>query len=605
MTEHLESTIQDICQKSGNDRGRLMDIVRDVQAQIGCVSGEAMEQISKVCSCTRVEVESVVSFYSFLSEKPKGKIVVRLCNDPIDRMFGGDVVAKALSDELGIKFGETTDCGLVTLEYTPCIGMCDQAPAVLVNDVVVTNLTFDKVGPLVRKIMTEKSTDSLVTEYGDGNNGHELVKAMVVNNIVKPGEVIFDAAAVSGKGLEKALELDGPAVIEIVKDSGVKGRGGAGFPTGLKWGFTRAAQGDKKYIMCNADEGEPGTFKDRVLLTEKADMTFEGMTIGGHAIGSDEGILYLRAEYAYLREFLEKVLADRRSNNLLGKNILGKGFDFDIRIQMGAGAYICGEESSLISSCEGLRGDPKTRPPFPAQKGYNKKPTSVNNVETLCQVTRVLEMGAEWYKKLGNEKSNGTKIISLSGDCEKPGIYELQFGTTLNEVFEMAGAKDVEMALMAGPSGQFLSSEDFDRCVCCHDLMTGGALMVFNKQRDILEIAEDYMEFFIEESCGYCTPCRVGNVLLKERLAVIRDGKGTPEDLDYLAELGETVKATSRCGLGQSSPHPVLSSLKNFRSLYEAKVKKDSDGFVRSFDIRAQLSDCEGLAGRKSNKFTD
>ena len=605
MTERLDSAIKDICQASGNDRGRLMDIVREVQAQIGCVSGEAMEQIASICSCTRVEVESVISFYSFLSEKPKGKIVVRLCDDPIDRIKDGEAVAKALTDELGIKFGETTDCGLVTLEHTPCIGMCDQAPALLVNDVVVTNLTPEKVGKLVKTIMTEKSTDGLVTELGDGNNAHELVKAMVVNNIVHPGKVIFADDVVAEAGLKKALELDGPALVEVVKASGVKGRGGAGFPTGLKWGFTRAAEGAKKYVICNADEGEPGTFKDRVLLTEKADMVFEGMTIGAHAIGSDEGILYLRAEYAYLREFLEKVLSDRRSNNLLGKNILGKGLDFDIRIQMGAGAYICGEESSLISSCEGLRGDPKTRPPFPAQKGYNKKPTTVNNLETLCQVVRVLEMGVDWYSKIGNDKSNGTKLLSVSGDCDKPGIYEVEFGMTLSALFEQAGAKDVKMALMAGPSGHFLSSKDFHRCVCCHDLMTGGALMLFNQSRDVLKIAEEYMDFFIDESCGYCTPCRVGNVLLKERLAVIRNGKGTPEDLDYLTELGETIKATSRCGLGQSSPHPVLSTLKHFRSLYEEKVQKDENGFVRSFDIRAQLTDCEDLAGRKSVKFTD
>ena len=605
MTERLDSAIKDICQTSGNDRGRLMDIVREVQAQIGCVSGEAMEQIASICSCTRVEVESVVSFYSFLSEKPKGKIVVRLCDDPIDRIKGGEAVAKVLADELGIKFGETTDCGLVTLEHTPCIGMCDQAPALLVNDVVVTNLTPEKVGKLVKTIMTEKSTDGLVTELGDGNNAHELVKAMVVNNIVHPGKVIFADGIVAEAGLKKALELDGPALVEVVKASGVKGRGGAGFPTGLKWGFTRAAEGDKKYVICNADEGEPGTFKDRVLLTEKADMVFEGMTIGAHAIGSDEGILYLRAEYAYLREFLEKVLFDRRSNNLLGKNILGKGLDFDIRIQMGAGAYICGEESSLISSCEGLRGDPKTRPPFPAQKGYNKKPTTVNNLETLCQVVRVLEMGVDWYSKIGNDKSNGTKLLSVSGDCDKPGIYEVEFGMTLSDLFAQAGANDVKMALMAGPSGHFLSSKDFHRCVCCHDLMTGGALMLFNQSRDVLKIAEEYMDFFIDESCGYCTPCRVGNVLLKERLAVIRSGKGSPEDLDYLTELGETIKATSRCGLGQSSPHPVLSTLKHFRALYEEKVKKDENGFVRSFDIREQLADCEKLAGRKSVTFTD
>jgi [NiFe] hydrogenase diaphorase moiety large subunit len=605
MTERLDGVIQEICQANDNSRGRLMDIVREVQAQAGCVSGKAMEQIAEICSCTRVEVESVVSFYSFLSEKPKGKIVIRLCNDPIDRIKGGEAVAKVLSDELGIKFGETTDCGLVTLEYTPCIGMCDQAPALLVNDVVVTNLTPEKAGKLVKTIMTDKSTANIVTENGDGNNGHELVKAMVSNNIVKKGEVIFADDFVSGKGLEKALAVSGADVVNQIKASGLRGRGGAGFPTGLKWGFTKGAEGDKKYVLCNADEGEPGTFKDRVLLTEKAEMLFEGMAIAGHAIGSDEGVLYLRGEYAYLRAYLEKVLSDLRGRKLLGKDILGKGFEFDIRIQMGAGAYICGEESSLISSCEGLRGDPKTRPPFPAQKGYNQKPTTVNNVETFCAATRIMEKGSDWYKTIGSGQSNGTKVMSVSGDVTKPGIYEVPFGTKLSALLEEAGAQNPNLAIMAGPSGSFLSSKDFERKICFDDLATGGALMVFNKDRDVLKIAEEYMEFFIEESCGFCTPCRVGNVLLKERLSVIRNGKGTPADLDYLTELGETVKATSRCGLGQTSPNPVLTTLKNFRSLYEAKVKEDKDGFIRSFDIRAQLSDCEGLVGRKSVKYTD
>ena len=605
MTERLDGAIKEICQANGNDRGRLMDIVREVQTEFGCVSGQAMELIAKACSCSRVRVESVVSFYAFYSDAPKGKIVVRLCDDPIDRIKGGEAVAKAFTDELGIKFGETTDCGLVTLEHTPCIGMCDQAPAALVNDVVVTNLTPAKVAELVKTLRNDKSTANIVTEKGDGINGHELVNAMVKNNVVKKGAVIFADDVSPEQGLKNALAEDGGKVVAMVKDAGLRGRGGAGFPTGMKWAFTRMAQGDQKYILCNADEGEPGTFKDRVLLTEKADMLFEGMTIAGHAIGSNEGVLYLRGEYAYLTEYLDKVLADRREKNLLGKNILGKGFDFDIRIQMGAGAYICGEESSLISSCEGLRGDPKTRPPFPAQKGYNRKPTSVNNVETFCAVSRIMDKGPAWYNALGTGQSSGTKVMSISGDVAKPGIYEVEFGTKLSTLFAEAGADNPHMAIMAGPSGSFLSSEDFDRTVCFDDLATGGALMVFNKDRDVLKIADEYMDFFVEESCGYCTPCRVGNVLLKERLGLIREGKGTPADLDYLIELGETVKATSRCGLGQTSPNPVLTTLKNFRSLYEEKVVEDKDGFVRSFDIRAQLTDCEALAGRKSVKYTD
>ena len=604
MSESLEA-IKEICQTSGNDRGRLMDIVRETQAKYGCVSGEAMELIAKQCNCHRVEVESVVSFYAFLSDKPKGKLVIRLCEDPIDRIKGGHEVAKALAEATGVEFGATCEKCSVTLEHAPCIGMCDQAPAALVNDVFVTELTVEKAKAMVKELKEHQDPSKLVKEKGDGNNAHELVNAMVKNNLRKKGEVIFADDHTDGEGLKKALDLSGQDVIEEVKKSALRGRGGAGFPTGLKWNFTRGAEGAHKYVLCNADEGEPGTFKDRVILTECPDMMFEGMTIAGHAIGATEGVVYLRGEYAYLRPFLEKTLSDRRDKKLLGKDILGKGFDFDIRIQMGAGAYVCGEETALISSCEGLRGDPKTRPPFPAQKGYQAKPTTVNNVETFCCVTRIFEKGADWFSKIGSGKSSGTKLLSISGDVDKPGVYEYPFGVKLNDIFAEVGAKDSHFAIVGGPSGNFVGSEDFGRTICYDDLATGGALMIFNKERDVLEVAEEYMDFFIEESCGFCTPCRVGNVLLKERLGVIRAGKGTPQDLDYLTELGETVKACSRCGLGQTSPNPVLTSLKNFRSAYDEKVAEAKDGLRRDFDIRAALTDAEGIAGRKSVKFTD
>jgi len=597
--------IQSICRRHGSDRGRLMDIARDVQAEYGCVSGEAMQAIADACSCHRVEVASVVSFYAFLSDKPKGKVVVRLCDDPIDAMKGGHEVAKAFTEALGVKMGETNEKAGVTLEHAPCIGMCDQAPAALVNDVIVTNLTADKARKVAKAILEHHDPAKLVTEKGDGNNAHELVNAMVKNNIQKKGDVIFAADHKDGEGLKKALELKPEDVIETVKKSGLRGRGGAGFPTGMKWAFTRGAKGAKKFVLCNADEGEPGTFKDRAILTECPDMMFEGMTIAGLAIGADEGVVYLRGEYAYLRAFLEKKLKDRRDKKLLGKNVLGKGLDFDIRIQMGAGAYVCGEETALISSCEGLRGDPKTRPPFPAQKGYQEKPTTVNNVETFCCVTRIFEKGAEWFSKLGSGKSSGTKLLSISGDVAKPGVYEYPFGVKLSQVLDDAGAKDATFAIVGGPSGTFVDSEKFNRTICYDDLATGGALMVFDKRRDVLKVAEAYMDFFIEESCGFCTPCRVGNVLLKERLGVIRDGKGTPQDLDYLTELGETVKACSRCGLGQTSPNPVLTTLKNFRGAYQTLVKEAKDGLQRSFDIRAALSDAEAIAGRTSVKYTD
>ncbi|MBN2171349.1 MAG: NAD(P)H-dependent oxidoreductase subunit E [Candidatus Krumholzibacteriota bacterium] len=603
MSSTLESAVKEICRACGNDRMRMMDIVRAVQEKFGCVDSQAMSLIAKEVSVHRVEVESVVSFYAFLSSQPKGKVVIRLCDDIIDEMKGGRKVAEALKDKLGIDFGETTADGRISLEHTPCIGMCDQAPAALINDEVVTYLSADSARDIIDKLQSHMDPKKLVSRLGDGNNAHDLVRSMVHNSIRKEGPVIFGTMA-PGDGLRKALAMSPQEVIRDVKTSRLRGRGGAGFPTGMKWEFTRGAPGDDRFVICNADEGEPGTFKDRVILTERSDLMFEGMTIAGYAIGADTGIIYLRAEYAYLRAFLEHALAERRKAGLLGKNILGKhGFDFDIRIQMGAGAYICGEETALISSCEGLRGDPKNRPPFPAQKGIYAKPTVVNNVETFCCVARILEKGPGWFAEMGSEGSTGTKLLSIAGDCSKPGVYEVPFGITLREMLEMCGAKDTLAVQMGGASGVMVGKAQFDQTICYDDLATGGSVMVFDQSRDVLAVASKFMDFFIEESCGYCTPCRVGNPLLKERLDRIRAGKGEPGDLDYLQDLGETVTIASRCGLGQTSARPVLSTLANFRAIYERLVKPAVDGLQPAFDIHAALADSTEITGRESVHF--
>ena len=600
MSDTLATAVKEICQACGNDRTRMMDIVRAVQDRFGCVSGEALELIAKTVDCHRVEVESVVSFYSFLSKRPKGRVVIRVCDDIIDEMKGSKRVGEALCDELGIGFGETTDDGLITLEHTPCIGMCDQAPAVLVNDEVVTYLGPDSAREVVRKLRRDPDPRKLVSRFGDGNNGHDLVQSMVHNNIRLPGEVIFGPST-NGDGLRKALAMTPQEVIRDIKTSRLRGRGGAGFPTGMKWDFTRGAPGTQRYVLCNADEGEPGTFKDRVLLTEKADLLFEGMTIAGYAVGADTGILYLRAEYAYLRAFLEDALNRRREDGLLGNNICGKqGFHFDIRIQMGAGAYVCGEETALISSCEGQRGDPKNRPPFPAQKGFLGCPTTVNNVETLCCVTRILEEGPGWFAQFGTKDSPGTKLLSIAGDCHRPGIYELPYGMSLRSVLKLAGADDAAAVQIGGPSGTMVPPEQFDRVISFEDLATGGSIMVFGQQRNILEVVSKFLDFFIDEGCGYCTPCRVGNVLLKERLDEIIAGRGEPSDLEYLEQLGQTIKTASRCGLGQTSPNPVLTTLKSFRPTYEALVAEAPEGRQRRFDADAALADAVAIAGRSS-----
>jgi [NiFe] hydrogenase diaphorase moiety large subunit len=607
MAKTAPKAVATVCARFGHDRKRLLDILHAVQSELGQIDAATVDALAAELAMPRVDVAGVVSFYSFFTDKPRGRVVIRLCNDVPDRMLGADRVGEGLEEELGIRFGETTADGLFSLEHTSCIGMSDQAPAALFNDVVIPNLGPGAARRLVRKIRQEGGETValdlgrlLVSEYGDGENAHDLVRSPVKNNLRRSGEVIF-AERAGDAGLEKALAMSPAEVIRQVKTARLRGRGGAGFPTGLKWEFTRAAAADERYLICNADEGEPGTFKDRVILTERPDLLFEGMTIAGYAIGAREGILYLRGEYAYLRDYLEDVLARRRAAARLGAGICGKaGFDFDIRIQMGAGAYICGEESALISSCEGLRGDPKNRPPFPAQRGYLGRPTSVNNVETLCCVPRILERGAGWFAAIGSSKSTGTKLLSISGDCMRRGVYEVPLGTPLSAVLELCGAGEPIAVQVGGPSGQMVSRADFGREICFDDLATGGALVVFDATRDPLEIASQYLEFFVHESCGYCTPCRVGNVLLKERLDRISVGRGEAGDLDYLRSLAETVKTTSRCGLGQSSPNPVLSTLRSFLPLYQARLVTPENGRQAAFDLAARLAEAGALAGRQA-----
>ncbi|HRX84008.1 MAG TPA: NAD(P)H-dependent oxidoreductase subunit E [Phycisphaerae bacterium] len=606
MADNKRKIIREICQSCGDDPTRLMDIVRAVQMRLRCVDDEAMDLIAKAVNTHRVEVAGVVSFYAFLADQPLGDIVIRLCDDVIDEMAGSKYVAEALRSELGIDFGQTTPDGRFTLAWTPCIGMCDQAPAALVNDVPVTELNSDTARRMIHELREHMRPELLVTRVGDGNNAHPLVQSMVKNNLRHAGPVVFSPVN-RGEAIRKALAMTPVEVIRAVKTARLRGCGGAGFPTGMKWEFTRAAAGERKFIIANADEGEPGTFKDRVILTERSDRLFAGMTIAGYAIGASEGILYLRAEYAYLRRYLEEVLAARRAENLLGRAICGRpGFNFDIRIQMGAGAYICGEETALINSCEGRRGEPRNRPPFPAQHGYLGGPTAVNNVETLCCVTKVLEVGPGTFSELGTGVSGsaGTKCLSISGDCRAPGIYEVPYGTTLRSVLDMAGGSEAAAVQVGGPSGKMIAPAEYDRRICFDDLATGGSVMVFSRRRDLLHVVSRFLDFFIEESCGYCTPCRVGNVLLKERVDRIRHRRGNTTDLDYLRELADTVKLTSRCGLGQTSPNPVLATLEKFPHAYTVLMPPNGNGALAPFDLEAATGDARAVVHRERQHST-
>ena len=367
-----------------------------------------------------------------------------------------------------------------------------------------------------------------------------------------------------GDGLAKGLKWTPSDIIIEIRESGLKGRGGAGFPTGTKWQLASAAIAEKKFVVCNADEGEPGTFKDRVLLTDYPEMVFDGMTLSGYAIGSQKGILYLRGEYRYLLASLQETLEKMREKGRLGENILGSNFDFDIEIRLGSGAYVCGEESALIESLEGHRGEARNRPPFPVNTGYLGYPTIVNNVETFVTAPIIIYKGANWFQTQGTDKSKGSKLISVSGDCNEPGVYEIQFGTTINEILDIVKAFDTKAVQVGGASGYCVPNTEFDRSISFEDLSTGGSIMIFNEKRDMLHILKNFMEFFVEESCGQCAPCRIGNRKLLEGIEKIERGECTISYINDLKDLGKTMQVASKCGLGQSSPNPFLSIMSNF-----------------------------------------
>jgi [NiFe] hydrogenase diaphorase moiety large subunit len=598
----MENTVKQIAQKYGNDRTRLMDILIDIQEQFGYIAGEAIQLLSELLGMSQVDITQTITFYHFFTLKPVGKYTVYLNNSPVAYMFGRQAIKEAFEKEAGIEFGQVTPDGQIGLFDTACIGMADQEPAALINNKVFTRLTPYRVREIVRHMKEGKSMDELRNEsYGDGKNNLPSLRSMVSSNVRRKGMILSDDY-VSGSVIKELLPKMSPeGVIAEIKHSHIRGRGGAGFPTGLKWEFCRRAKGQKHYVVCNADEGEPGTFKDRVILTEKPELVFEGMALAGYAIGGDEGILYIRYEYRYMKKYLEEVLQKMRENGLLGQNISGiDGFDFDIRIQYGAGAYVCGEESALLESLEGKRGEPRDKPPFPVEKGYLGQPTIINNVETFATAVRIVQKGGEWFSQFGTDDSTGTKILSISGDCMFPGVYEVNWGFNVEDMLDMVGAYDVQAVQVGGPSGTLIGPDEFHRTLGYSDLSTGGSMIIFGKQRNLLrDVVVNFMEFFIDESCGSCSTCRNMTQVMNNKLRKILAGKGVAKDLKDLKEWSKVLNA-SRCGLGQTAANPIVSSLKNFRPLYEKLIQSDTD-FDEGFDMTSAVQASCNYVGRVPN----
>jgi NADH:ubiquinone oxidoreductase subunit F (NADH-binding)/(2Fe-2S) ferredoxin len=500
----------------------------------------------------------------------------------------------------------------VVVERTGCFGLCALGPIVIiypeasfyslvkpedVEEIVNEHLIKGRV--VKRLLYAETVEDDIIKSIDEVDFYKKQVRVALRNCGVINPENIDEYIAFDGyKALEKVLTSMTPAeVIDTIKRSGLKGRGGGGFPTGIKWEFAAKSQADQKYVLCNADEGDPGAFMDRSVLEGDPHAVIEAMTIAAYAIGASQGYVYVRAEYPIAVKRLAIAISQAREYGLLGKNIMDTGFNFDLEIRLGAGAFVCGEETALIASIEGERGMPRPRPPFPAVKGLFGKPTLLNNVETYANITQIINNGAEWFAAMGTEKSKGTKVFALGGKINNTGLVEIPMGTTMREViFEIGGGipngKKYKAAQTGGPSGGCIPMEhidvpiDYDNLIALGSMMGSGGLIVMDEDNCMVDIARFFLDFTVDESCGKCTPCREGTKRMLEILDRIVEGKGKAGDIERLESLANNIKNSALCGLGQTAPNPVLSTIKYFRDEYEAHINEK----------RCPAGVCQGLA---------
>ena len=563
---------------------RLMTVLTAIQSHYHHIPEAAVDTLSQQLHLTPADIHAVIEFYSFYHRNPQGQYAILISDSITDHLLGSQAILRELAQQLQVEVGQVRGDGRVSLNVTSCTGLCDQGPAGLINGYPLTHLTRNSIAEIA----------ALIAQGLPVSEWPQQLFA-VHDNLIQPG-LLLQQPITSGAAIQAAYQRGLPATLDEIAQSGLRGRGGAGFKTAMKWRFCAETASHQRYVVCNADEGEPGTFKDRVLLNRYADQVFEGMTVCAAIIGASQGFLYLRGEYQFLLEPLQHCLQQRRQQGLLGNNIAQHGFDFDIEIRLGAGAYICGEESALIESLEGKPGIPRNRPPYPVTSGYLNQPTVVNNVETFLAAAAIAVHGGAWFAAHGTAQSAGSKILSICGDCRQPGIYEYPFGTPIRQILHDCGADDVLGVQIGGPSGCFISASECDRTLAFEDLATGGSFIVFNNSRDVLAIAENFTHFFAHESCGFCTPCRVGTSLLNNQLHKITSGHGSAGDVAELESLCQVVKNYSHCGLGQTAANPILSTLERFPEQYHSRLKAIS--YEPGFDLDAALATARRMANR-------
>jgi [NiFe] hydrogenase diaphorase moiety large subunit len=558
-------------------------MLHEVMAVEGYISPTTITALAAALGVPRGQVEGVVGFYAFFSSEPRGRFRVLFSDNITDEMAGSRALRERMLTAFRLQPNEVSRDGLVSIGTTSCTGLCDQGPAMLVNDRAIARLTPARIGAITSLIRGDVPLDRWPENL------------FTIHSNIRRRDRLLSTPLAPGEAIDRAIARGATATLDEVLRSGLRGRGGAGFSTGTKWAACAAAPGPDRYVVCNADEGEPGTFKDRELLTHHAHQVIEGMTVAGFTVGASKGFLYLRAEYPFLVAPLRALLDERRRAGLLGEGIRGV-FDFDVELRVGAGAYVCGEESALLESLEGRRGIPRNRPPYPVTQGYKRRPTVVNNVETLVAVAYVAARGADFLRAVGTAHSAGTKVLSVSGDVARPGVYEYPFGVSVRQVLEDAGAAHTQAVQVGGPSGTLLAAHEFHRAIAFEDVPCAGAFMVFDASRDVLDVVENFTRFFAHESCGFCTPCRVGTALNARAMQRVVAGQGCRRDLKDLLRVSQVMKATSHCGLGATAGNPVLDALAKFRPRFDRQLR--SLEVLPTFDLDEALAAAREVTAR-------
>ena len=587
LPPQLEAKFKELVGRYPVKRSALIPMMLYAQDQFGFLGDEILEEIAKRLGLSLLQVTETLEYYSMLRRAPSGRHHLQVCTNVSCLLCGGREMYEYVKEKLGIENKQTTPDGLFSIEEVECLGACTGAPAMQVNYDYYENLTPAAVDKLLQQLREQRRPEPVACTTGAVHERHPAEIPVISRRFGIPGSHTIKVYLENDgyKALEKALKQMTPEqVIEETKKSNLRGRGGAGFPAGMKWSFVPKDASKPKYILCNADESEPGTCKDRPLMELDPHQVIEGVAIAARAVDSHRGYIYVRGEYRYVLDILDTAIAEAYAHGYLGKNILGSGFDFDVSTHTGAGAYECGEESALMESLEGKRGYPRIRPPFPAVVGLYGCPTVINNVETLSAVPSVILRGGEWYANLGTPKNGGTRLFCISGHVNRPGIYELPMGFNLKKMIEevaggVRGGKKVKAVIPGGSSCPLLTGDeidiamDFDSLAKAGSMLGSGGVIIIAEETCMVDVARRIMQFYAHESCGWCIPCREGTAWLRKMLDRFHEGGGRTEDISIIGELSQNMLGRTFCPLGDAAAMPTISIVKKWRHEFEEHVK--------------------------------